>query len=162
MQIQKFNFNDNDVRILVDVTNNTTWFVARDVAEILGYGDTSQAIRKHCKAPEILKGVESTGLTRSPRGMTIIPERDVYRLIMRSRLPEAEQFEEWVVGEVLPSIRKHGMYATEDKIEEMLNDPDTMIQTLQKLKEERMKRVQAEETVEHQREQLEENLTVDA
>ena len=53
--------------------------------------------------------------------MKIIPERDVYRLVIKSHLPEAERFEEWVVGEILPSIRKHGAYATENTIEQ--NEP---------------------------------------
>ena len=82
------------------------WFVASDVAKALGYTNPQKAVRDHCK------GVNET--VHPSRGgdqkMKIIPERDVYRLIMRSRLPEAERFEEWVVGEVLPQIRRTGSY----------------------------------------------------
>lgn len=85
--------------------------MANDIAAVLGYADCRQAVSDHCKSAILLKGVESTPLTTSPRGITIIPERDVYRLIMRSKLPSAERFEEWVVGEVLPSIRKTGGYS---------------------------------------------------
>ena len=85
------------------------WFIAKDVAEVLGYKDPDQAIRKHCKCPKILKPVESTGLTNSPRGITIIPESDIYRLIMRSKLPQAEAFQDWVTTEILPIIRRHGI-----------------------------------------------------
>jgi prophage antirepressor-like protein len=81
---------------------------------VLGYTDTAYAIRTHCKCSEVLKPVESTGLTSSPRGITIIPERDLYRLIMRSKLPAAEKFEEWVVAVVLPTIRKTGRYAMKE------------------------------------------------
>ena len=84
--------------------------MAKDVATILGYADTDQAIRMHCKSPKLFKTVKSTGLDFGPRGMNIIPERDVYRLIMRSKLPMAERFEEWIVADVLPSVRKVGGY----------------------------------------------------
>lgn len=73
-----------------------------------------------------------------------VNEQNLYRVIMRSDKPQAEPFQDWVCGEVLPSIRKHGMYATEQKIEEMLLNPDAMIKTLQVLKEERQKRIEAE------------------
>ena len=86
-------------------------FVAKDVAEVLGYAQTDKAIRDHCKAKQVVKN--SRPNQPDNPNVSIIPERDVYRLIMRSRLPEAEKFEEWVVGEILPSIRKHGAYAIE-------------------------------------------------
>lgn len=105
-----FSFDSLDVRVVV--RDGDPWFVANDVAAILGYTDCKQAIRDHCKCSELLKGVDSAPLTSSPRGITIIPERDVYRLIMRSKLPSAERFEEWVVGEVLPSIRKTGSFGS--------------------------------------------------
>ncbi|MBR8217735.1 MULTISPECIES: BRO-N domain-containing protein [Burkholderia] len=81
-------------------------FVARDVASVLGYADTDYAIRAHCKGAQTYAG-DSSGQVRH---FKIIPERDVYRLVMRSKLPSAGRFEEWVVGEVLPSIRKTGTY----------------------------------------------------
>lgn len=88
------------------------WFVAKDVALVLGYSNPNKAIQDHCKSPKLIKNNDSLGLKVPPRGLNIIPERDVYRLIMKSKLPQAERFEEWVVGEVLPSIRKHGGYLT--------------------------------------------------
>lgn len=86
------------------------WFVAKDVAECLGFKDTDDAIRKHCNHAKTLKPGKTPGLTSSPRGINIIPESDVYRLVMRSNLPAAEQFQTWVCGEVLPTIRKTGGY----------------------------------------------------
>lgn len=104
-EVSVFNFESNEIRTLV--VDGEPWFVGKDVAEVLGYSDTSQAIRTHTKANKSYP-VELTGQVRH---IKIIPERDVYRLIMRSKLPAAEQFEEWVVGEVLPSIRKTGSYS---------------------------------------------------
>lgn len=101
----KFDFNGADVRVITD-GNGEAWFIARDVAELLDYVDTDQAIRTHCKGAQSCP-VEITGQVRHVK---VIPERDVYRLVMRSRLPAAEAFEEWVVGEVLPTIRKTGSY----------------------------------------------------
>lgn len=92
--------------------NNKIWFVAKDVAMALGYADTDQVIRKHCKHAKLLKPVEMTGLklTDSPRGITIIPEGDVYRLISRSQLPNAQKFEEWLFDDVVPTICETGGY----------------------------------------------------
>lgn len=86
------------------------WFVARDVADVLGYVLPQKAIIDHCNHAKTLKGSESLLLTSSPRGINIIPESDVYRLIMHSQLPTAEPFQTWVCEEVLPSIRKTGGY----------------------------------------------------
>jgi anti-repressor protein len=98
-------FEGHNIRIVTD-EQGEPWFVATDVASALGYTDTDQAIRRHCKAPKIYP-VETTGQVRH---LSVIPERDVYRLIMRSKLESAERFEEWVVSDVLPSIRKNGGY----------------------------------------------------
>lgn len=100
-----FAFGDHLVRVIRS-DDGEPWFVAKDVAEVLGYSNHRDAISKHCKA----KGVAFCDTPGGQQEISIIPERDVYRLIFRSRLPAAEQFEEWVVGEVLPSIRKTGGY----------------------------------------------------
>ena len=120
---QVFQFDGAKVRVVVK--DGEPWFVAKDVAEVLGYSDTSKVVRAHCKNPVQVVGVESThpgnggkGGMRAATQITIIPESDVYRLIMRSKLPSAERFEEWVVAEVLPTIRKHGVYMTPEKLEE--------------------------------------------
>lgn len=107
-QASIFNFEDKAVRVIEK--DGEPWFVAKDVCDVLGYAKPENAVAMHCKAAKLLKYPESGCFTDSPRGITIIPERDVYRLIMRSKLPSAERFEEWVVGEVLPSIRKTGSY----------------------------------------------------
>ena len=97
--------------IRVVLKGSEPWFVANDVASALGYAVPKKAVIDHCKYAEIFKGTDSVPLTDSPRGISIIPESDVYRLIMRSNLPNAERFQDWVVEEVLPSIRKTGNYS---------------------------------------------------
>lgn len=97
--------------IRVVLKGSEPWFVANDVAAALGYAVPKKAVIDHCKYAEIFKGTESVPLTGSPRGISIIPESDVYRLIMRSNLPNAERFQDWVTEEVLPSIRKTGSYS---------------------------------------------------
>lgn len=104
-----FEFNGTSVRVVEK--DGEPFFVAKDVAELLGYSNPLKAVRDHCK------GVNEMG-TPSAGGvqlMKVIPERDVYRLIMKSKLPAAEQFEEWVVGTVLPSIRKNGGYIADQE-----------------------------------------------
>ena len=86
--------------------DDKVWFVGKDVAEALGYTDTSQAIRTHCKGV-----VETTTPTQGGvQTVKVISEYDVIRLIMKSRLPEAEKFEKWIVEEVVPSVLQTGSY----------------------------------------------------
>lgn len=105
LSVVPFRFESQEVRTVIK--DGVPWFVAKDIAEILGYSNPQKAVRDHCKTV-IPVGVNGS-FTLDPQTI-IIPERDVYRLVMRSKLPTAEKFEEWVVGEVLPSIRKTGKY----------------------------------------------------
>ena len=93
---------------LTVLTHNdgSLWFIGKEVAEKLGYKDTAYAITTHCKGVGEIQTPTKGGMQR----VKIIPERDVYRLVMRSKLPDAEKFEEFLVSEVLPSIRKTGAY----------------------------------------------------
>lgn len=101
----QFSFHGLLVRVINDGSGEPL-FIAKDVAEALGYANTSKAINAHCKAVSTCH----TEMGGQVRAVQIIPERDLYRLVMKSKLPAAEQFEEWVVGQVLPSIRKTGQY----------------------------------------------------
>lgn len=126
-------------------TNEEPLFCAKDVATALGYSDTADAIQRHCKSGKKVFCPHKNGMGGT--NMVYIPEKDVYRLIMRSNLPNAEQFQDWVCDEVLPSIRKHGGYLTPDKIEEVLSDPDTIIRLAMQLKDEQSKRRDAEQHI---------------
>ena len=124
--------------------NNEPYFVGKDVADILGYSNSRKAIADHVDDED--KGVTKCDTLGGVQELTVINESGLYSLILRSQLPTAKQFKHWVTSEVLPTIRKHGMYATPQTLEQMLNDPDSMIKVLQTLKEERTARLQAEET----------------
>lgn len=123
-----------EVRVLL-ADNGNPIFCAKDVAVALGYKDPTNAIKQHCRGVAIHHPiVDSMGREQTARFIT---EGDMYRLIASSKLESAQQFESWAFDTVLPSIRSHGMYATPQTIERMLNDPDTMITTLKVLKAER-------------------------
>lgn len=126
-------FNDNEGKV---------WFCGSDVATALGYSNPQKAVRDHVTDKH--KTLNET-FTVNGTSVTLIDEAGLYRLVMRSQLPSAEDFQEWVTSEVLPSIRKHGMYATPVTIENMIADPDFAISLLNTLKEERIARQQAEE-----------------
>lgn len=104
--LQLFQYENHKIRV-VQGKDGEPWFVAADVAEVLGYANSRKAVADHCKV--VMK--RDTLTNGGVQALSIIPERDVYRLIMRSKLPKAQEFEEWVVGTVLPSLRKHGGYA---------------------------------------------------
>lgn len=103
-----FNFGSKEVRIVT--REGEPWFVAKDVAEALGYTNPQKAVRDHCKLANSVGVNESFTPTLDPQ-TTLIPERDVYSLIFRSNLPAAESFADWVFEAVLPSIRKTGTYS---------------------------------------------------
>lgn len=122
--------------------DNEPYFVGKDVAEILGYSDPRSAVSKKVDSED--RGVAKMETPSGVQEMTIINESGLYSLIFGSKLPKAKEFKHWVTSEVLPSIRKHGMYATN----ELLNDPDFAIQAFTALKEERERRKQLESIVE--------------
>ena len=107
------------------------WFVGKDVTEILGYANPSKALSDHVDEEDKLNNESLSSLGQ--RGGWLINESGLYSLILSSKLPTARAFKRWVTSEVLPSIRKHGLYATD----ELLDNPDLIIQMASKLKEER-------------------------
>lgn len=119
-------------------------FCATDVAKALGYSNQRDAVGRHCKGV-VKRDTLTSGGTQE---LSFIPEGDVYRLIIRSKLPSAVKFEHWVFDEVLPSIRKRGLYA----VDEVLNNPDLLIGALTELKKEReeKKRLELENAVKAQ------------
>lgn len=124
--------------------NGEILFCGSDVAKALGYAKPQNAISTHCKGA-LKRGILTVG---GQQEMTFIPESDLYRLVFSSKLPTAEKFTDWVTKDILPTIRKHGMYATPEMAERMLNDPDVMIRVLQELKTEREQRKTLEQKVE--------------
>lgn len=131
--------------------DGTPYFVGKDVAEVLGYSNPRDALGRHVDEDDKNTVVNPDGNRGNPN-MTIINESGLYSLILSSKLPKAKEFKHWVTSEVLPSIRKHGMYA----MDELIENPDLAIKALTALKEEREKRKALETTVDVQKQQISE------
>lgn len=121
------------------------WFVAKDIANNLGYQNGSRDINRHVHEEDRVKDMIFDG--RQNKETILINESGLYALILGSKLESAKKFKHWVTSEVLPAIRKHGLYATED----LLNDPDLLIAMATELKNERQARKLAEEKIEKQK-----------
>lgn len=143
-QLQRvFDYKGHDVRTVLH--NNAPWFVATDVCRILRLTNPTMVLNR-------LEEDERSKFNLGRQGETnIINESGLYELIFASRKPEAKIFKKWVKQEVLPSIRKHGAYMTPEKIEEVLLNPDTIIQLATNLKEEQQKRQEAERIIQLQK-----------
>lgn len=136
-------FNNPDFGELRAVTiDGEPWFVGKDVALVLGYKNTRQALATNVDDED--RGVHSLDTPSGKQEMTVINESGLYSLVLSSKLPTAKKFKRWVTSDVLPSIRKHGMYATTETVENMLADPDTAIRLLNEIKAEREKRAELE------------------
>lgn len=116
------------------------YFCGRDVATALGYANPNKAIQDHCKGVPFRYPLDTPGGTQQVRFIT---EGDLYRLIMSSKLPATQQFEAWVVDEVLPTIRRHGMYAIDD----LLANDEFLERAIVQLRAERAKRLAAEQAL---------------
>ena len=119
------------------------WFVAKDITGILGYRNSRDAISKHVDKED--KGVEKCDTLRGKQNLSIINESGLYSLILSSKMPKAKKFKHWVTSEVLPSSRKHGAYMTPRKLQEMLQQPENLIQLLQTLQTEQEENKQLKE-----------------
>ncbi|AHA04699.1 phage antirepressor [Pediococcus pentosaceus] len=142
-ELQNFNFEGNEVRTVL--INDEPYFVGKDIADVLGYSNTSKAIRDHVDKEDKL--TERIVISGQNREVIAINESGMYSLVLSSKLPNAKKFKRWVTNEVLPSIRKHGAYMTDEKIEEALLNPDTIISLATQLKNEREGRLIAEQQV---------------
>ena len=135
--------NDLFGEIRVAGTSENPLFCLADVCKILGL--RVDAVQSRLTDAPIRIGVtDSIGREQQ---MNFVNEKNLYKVIMRSDKPQAEPFQDWVCGEVLPSIRKHGAYMTNDTLEKALASPDFLIQLATNLKEEQQKRIEAERKV---------------
>lgn len=149
--IQIFNSKEfGDVRALE--LNGAPWFVGKDVAEALGYGagkSLANAVSKHVDEED--KGVTEMMTPGGVQKVIIINESGLYSLVLSSKLPSAKKFKHWVTSEVLPTIRRHGAYMTEEALEKAITEPDFLIRLATQLKEEKAKRLEAEKQIEADR-----------
>ena len=122
------------VRVIEE--NDKYLFSGLDVANALGYSNSRASVSRHCRyvTKRDVPHPQSPGQTIQ---MTFIPESDVYRLIVHSKLPSAERFERWVFDEVLPTIRKHGAYMTKEKLWEVATSPEALLKLCSELLAER-------------------------
>ena len=125
--LQLFNFEGNNVRTLK--VDDEPRFVAKDVAKILGYSRTADAVRTHVDPED--KGVGEIQTPGGKQKLQIINESGLYSLILSSKMPNAKRFKRWVTSEVLPAIRKHGAYMTDEKAFDVVNNKDGLASLLQ-------------------------------
>lgn len=149
-KIQVWNYESSEIRTVQ--VNGEPWFVGKDVATVLGYANTQKAVRDHVDEEDKL--TERFVLSGQNREVIVINESGLYSLILSSNLPNAKQFKRWVTNEVLPSIRKHGAYMTEQTLERALTSPDFLIELATQLKAEQEQRKQLETTVAVQEQQI--------
>ncbi|EAF0349448.1 phage repressor protein/antirepressor Ant [Listeria monocytogenes] len=142
-----FNFEGNEVRTVF--IENEPHFIGKDVAKVLGYSNSRDALKRHVFLKN--KGVVKHDSLGGSQNLTAINEAGLYQLIFKSKLESAERFQDWVTSEVLPSVRKHGAYMTNDTIEKAITDPDFLIRLATNLKEEKTKRIEAEQRLEIQK-----------
>lgn len=128
MEIQEFNFDGNNVR--TTVIGNEPYFVGKDVAEVLGYTKTRNAIASHVDDDD-KKEAPIQGALGGTQSMIVINESGLYSLILSSKLPTAKKFKRWVTSEVLPTIRKHGAYMTDAKAAAIVTDKNALADLLQ-------------------------------
>ena len=154
--LKNYTFGDSSMQVVVS-DNGEPLFIANNICEILGIQNSRQAVSQLDDDEKLTYVLDTSGQRRE---VNVVTESGLYSLILRSNKPEAKTFKRFVTHEVLPAIRKHGVYATQDKIEEMLTDPDVMIQALTQLKNERLLRQQAEQRAQLASEQLQITETV--
>lgn len=128
-ELQTFAFENKEIRTVVK--DNQPWFVGKDVADVLGYSNTRDALQKHVDVED--KDVANRDTLGGNQNLVVINESGLYSLILKSQLPGAKQFKRWVTSEVLPSIRRHGAYITEDVMAKTLNDPNYIIGLIQSI-----------------------------
>lgn len=142
--LQTWSYESSEIRTIEK--DGEPWFVGKDVAAVLGYTDTVNAIKRHVDSEDKTGCQIATQF--GTKETTILNESGLYSLILSSKLPNAKKFKRWVTSEVLPSIRKHGAYMTDQTLEQALTSPDFLIQLATQLKEEKEQRKQLEAKVE--------------
>ena len=143
--LQTWSYENSEIRTVEK--DGEPWFVGKDVAAVLGYSNTRDALAKHVDDEDKNTVVIRDGIQGNPNTI-VINESGLYSLVLSSKLPNAKKFKRWVTSEVLPSIRKHGAYMTDQTLEQALTSPDFLIQLATQLKEEKEQRKRLEAKVE--------------
>ncbi|MDR2790260.1 MAG: phage antirepressor [Campylobacteraceae bacterium] len=141
-------FQNSGFKIRGGLFNNEPYFVLADVCKALDINNVSQ-LKTRLKKDGVITNEVIDSLGRVQQA-TFINESNLYKTIFQSKKDEALIFQEWVTSEVLPTIRKHGVYATEQKLEEMIANPDFTIKLLETIKQERAQREQIQSELDAQ------------
>lgn len=142
--LQMFNFEGNEVRTLK--IDDEPYFVGKDVASILGYSNTRDALNKHVDSEDKNTVAIRDGITRGNPNQVVINESGLYSLILSSKMPNAKRFKHWVTSEVLPAIRKHGAYMTDQKAFDVVHNKNGLADLLQQAADQlKSKDIQIEE-----------------
>lgn len=149
-QQQIFNFESKQVRTIL--VNDEPFFVGKDVATILGYSNGPKAMRDHVDEEDKL--TERIVMSGQNREVIVINESGLYSLILSSKMPNARKFKRWVTSEVLPTIRKHGAYMTDETLAKAITSPEFGIMLLTELKNEREQKEQAQQQLKVQEPQV--------
>lgn len=144
-----FNFEGHELQVFKNqkfgelrtiIKNGEPWFAATDICSALEIGNPSQALARLDTDEKFTTLISNDGAASGKSQMSFVSEPGLYSLALGSRKPQAKPFKRWVTHEVIPAIRKHGLYATPDTAEKILNDPDFLITALTELKKEREQR----------------------
>jgi prophage antirepressor-like protein len=147
--LQAFSYEGQDVRTIQ--INGAPWWVLRDVCNVLGISNSRDVV---ARLDDDEKGVDTIDTLGGKQEMTVINESGLYSVILLSRKPEAKKFKRWITHEVLPSIRRVGVYATPEAARKLLEDPDFLIQALQEIKAVRARNSTLTEIVNVQKQQI--------
>ena len=143
-KLQLFNFENQQVRTLK--IDDEPYFVGKDVASILGYSNTRDALNKHVDSEDKNTVAIHDGITRGNPNQVVINESGLYSLILSSKMPNAKKFKHWVTSEVLPTIRKHGAYMTDEKAFDIVHNKNGLAELLQQAADQlKQKDIQIEE-----------------
>jgi prophage antirepressor-like protein len=146
--------NEKFGKVRTAILDNDVWFVGKDVAIALGYSNPSNAVVNHVDSEDKTTYLNQVSGSNYKTKTTVINESGLYSLVLSSKLPTAKEFKRWITKDVIPSIRKYGMYATMDTIDKMLADPNNAIKIFTALKEEREAKEKALKLVQEKQEKI--------
>ncbi len=147
-------FEYENMKVRTSVKDGEIWWVLKDVCDVLGISNSrrvAERLDEDEKSNVTQSDIRDNTLDIPNRGLTIINESGLYKVILRSDKPEAKKFMRWVTHEVLPSIRKHGAYITSEKMEELMNDPDTWVKLIRTLQQERREKAMLQNQINQDR-----------
>ena len=151
-ELKVFEYENNAVR--TTVKDGEIWWVLKDVCDVLNLSNSrkvAERLDEDEKSNVTQSDVSHDALNIPNRGLTMINESGLYKVILRSDKPEAKKFMRWITHEVLPSIRKHGAYITSEKMEELMSDPDTWVKLIRTLQQERREKAMLQNQIDRDR-----------